>query len=43
MYLDIFLPVIIGLILFGLVGSTESKLDIRQKRRDRGEDLKTYL
>ena len=43
MYLDIFLLVIIGLILFGLVRSTESILDIRQKRRDQGEDLKTYL
>ena len=43
MYLNIFLLVIIGLILFGLVRSTESILDIRQKRRDRGEDLKTYL
>ena len=43
MYLTTFLLVLIGLILFGLVRSTESILDIRQKRRDRGEDLKTYL
>lgn len=43
MYSNIFLLVIIGLILFGLVRSTESILDIRQKRRDRGEDLKPYL
>jgi len=43
MYLNIFLLVVIGLILFGLVRSTESILDIRQSRRDQGEDLKTYL
>jgi uncharacterized membrane protein YesL len=43
MYLNLFLLVLIGLILFGLVRATESILDIRQKRRDRDEDLKTYL
>ena len=43
MYLNIFLPVIIGPIFLGLARSTESILDIRQKRKDRGEDLKTYL
>ena len=36
MYLNIFLLVVIGLILFGLVRSTESILDIRQSRRDQG-------
>lgn len=31
------------LILFGLTQSTENVLAIRQRRRDNGEDLKTYL
>ena len=30
-------------ILFGLTKSTESVLNSRQRRRDNGEDLKTYL
>jgi hypothetical protein len=37
------LIVVIGLILFGLVRSTETVLDIRQRRRDQGDDPKVYL
>lgn len=37
------LPVLVGAILFGLVRSTETILDIRQSRRDSGNDPKTYL
>jgi len=33
----------VGLILFGLVRSTESILEIRQKRRQHGNDPKVYL
>jgi hypothetical protein len=36
-------PVLIGAILFGLVRSTETILDIRQSRRDNGNDSKIYL
>ena len=43
MYINLILLIVIGLILFGLVRSTESILEIRQRRRDRGEDLKTFL
>jgi hypothetical protein len=37
------LIVVIGLTLFGLLRSTESVLDIRQKRRDQDDDPKVYL
>ena len=37
------LIVVIGLILLGLVRSTETVLEIRQRRRDQGEDPKVYL
>jgi hypothetical protein len=43
MYSNLILLTVIGLILFGLVRSTDSILEIRQRRRDRGEDLKTFL
>ena len=43
MYSNLILLIVIGLILFGLVRSTDSILEIRQRRRDRGEDLKTFL
>jgi hypothetical protein len=43
MYINLILLIVIGLILFGLVRSTDSILEIRQRRRDRGEDLKTFL
>ena len=32
-----------ALILFGLTQSTENVLNIRQRRRDNVEDVKTYL
>jgi uncharacterized membrane protein YesL len=35
--------VLIGLILFGLVRSTESILEIRQQRRQHDDDPKVYL
>lgn len=37
------LIIVIGVILFGLVRSTESVLEIRQRRRDQGDDPKVYL
>ena len=43
MYADVILLLLIGLTLLGLVRSTESILEIRQRRRDNGEDIKTYL
>lgn len=43
MYTDVILFIVIGLILFGLVHTTESILEIRQKRREQGEDPKLYL
>jgi hypothetical protein len=35
--------VLTGSILFGLIRSTESVLEIRQRRRDQGDDPKVYL
>jgi hypothetical protein len=32
-----------SLILFGLTKSTEAILDLRQRRRDHGDDSKLYL
>lgn len=43
MYIDVILFTVIGLILFGLVRSTDSILGIRQRRREQGDDPKTYL
>ena len=43
MNFDLALPVLIGVVLIGLARSTESVLEIRQRRRDNGVDLKTYL
>jgi hypothetical protein len=37
------LSILIGAILFGLVRSTETILDIRQSRRENGNDPKIYL
>lgn len=37
------LSLALALILFGLTQSTENILNLRQSRRDNGEDLKTYL
>ena len=39
----IVLLVLIGVILFGLVRSTEAVLEIRQSRREHGDDPKVYL
>lgn len=41
--MNIILIFVIGLILLGLVRSTESILEIRQQRRDQGDDPKVYL
>ena len=35
--------VVISSILFGLILSTETVLDIRHKRREQGDDPKVYL
>lgn len=43
MYFEIILFVLIGIILLGLVRSTETILDIRQRQRDLGNDPKIYL
>jgi hypothetical protein len=43
MYTEIILLVVLGLILLGLARTTESVLDVRQKRRDQGDDPKIYL
>ena len=37
------LIIVIGLILFGLIRSTETVLDIRRQRREQGDDPKVYL
>ena len=43
MNFEIIVIVVISSILFGLIRSTETVLDIRQQRRDQGDDLKVYL
>ena len=43
MNFEIILFVVIGFILFGLILSTETVLDIRQQRREQGDDAKVYL
>ena len=43
MNFEIILIVVISSILFGLIRSTETVLDIRQQRRDQGYDPKVYL
>lgn len=43
MYFEIILFVLIGVILLGLVRSTETILDIRQSQRDLGNDPKIFL
>lgn len=43
MNIVIILLVVLSLILFGLVRSTETVLDIRQRRRDQEDDPKVYL
>ena len=41
--MEIILSLLIGVILLGLVRSTETILDIRQSRRENGHDPKMYL
>jgi uncharacterized membrane protein YesL len=41
--METILFVLIGAILFGLVRATETILDIRQSRRENGNDPKIYL
>ena len=41
--MDVILFVVIGLMLFGPIRSTESILEIRQTRREQGEDPKPNL
>jgi hypothetical protein len=43
MNFEIILLVVISSTLFGLIRSTETILEIRQKRRDQGDDPKVYL
>ena len=43
MNFEIILLVVIGFTLFGLILSTETVLEIRQKRREQGDDPKVYL
>lgn len=43
MFVSTALFIVTGSILLALVRSTESILDLRQKRRDQGIDPKTYL
>lgn len=43
MYFEIILLAVISLTLFGLILSTEMILEIRQKRREQGDDPKVYL
>ena len=43
MVTSLLIALVIALILLGLYKSTESVLDIRQERRDRGEDTCVYL
>lgn len=43
MNFTITLIILISLIVFGLVRSTEAVLEIRQRRREQGDDSKVYL
>ncbi len=43
MNFTITLIILISLIVFGLVRSTETVLEIRQRRREQGDDSKVYL
>ena len=43
MVTSLLIALVIALILMGLYKSTENVLDIRQERRDRGEDTSVYL
>jgi hypothetical protein len=43
MFIGTILLILIGALLFGLVRSTETILDIRQCRRESGNDPQVYL
>ena len=43
MNFEIIVSVVISSILFGLIRSTETVLDIRQQRREQGDNAKVYL
>lgn len=43
MNFTILFTIAMGLIVLGLIQFTESVLDIRQKRRDQGDDPMAYL
>jgi hypothetical protein len=43
MVLETILPIAFIVILFGLMKSTDNILNLRQHKRDQGEDTKTYL
>ena len=43
MYFEILLVIVLGSIVYGLIRSTERTLEIRQRRRDEGDDPKVYL
>ena len=43
MYFTVVLTIIIGLIILGLTRLTESVLELREKRREQGDDPKAYL
>jgi hypothetical protein len=40
---DLVFGVVLTIVLYGLIKSTENIVNIRQHRRDKGEDIKTYL
>ncbi len=43
MYFTLLLTAAVGLIILGLIRLTESVLDMRQQRRERGDDPRAYL
>ena len=43
MYFEILLLLAVGSVVYGLIRFTEHTLEIRQKRRDQGDDPKVYL
>jgi hypothetical protein len=43
MYFQFLLAIVFGAIVYGLIRFTERTLEIRQQRRDQGDDPKVYL
>ena len=41
--MSVILLIVVALVLFGLVRSTESLLEVRRARRERGVDSKAWL